>query len=297
MARINEKLELIEKMNYVDLLSYIEETNRCPGGKRTISEIVNYTHISKKSNILEIGSNTGFTSIELAKILDDPTIIGIDVNANAVKKSQELLSGESAEVQRKVSFEIGDASDLRFSDSYFDLIVTGGANGFIAEKSRKIAVSEYRRVLKTNGFLAATQLFYHKPVPQKILTDLEKVLGFPIRPLRRAYWLKLFLNSGFELYNFKEKKMRKRSLQTLNEYVDYIIESSEPLKGEDDLVKNAVRKRWYEIMDIFNNNHEYLSFMIVILRNTDNAEQREFFFEDDFMDPYTICKEEEEWDV
>ena len=152
------KQEIIDEMNYVDLLSYIEETNRCPGGKRTITKIMNSVFLPSNPKILEIGSNTGFTSIELAKLIEDANIIGIDVNENAVEKSKVILKKEHMYIQKKVDFRVGDASDLDFEDNSFDMIITGGANTFINESDREKAVKEYRRLLKPNGFLSITNL-------------------------------------------------------------------------------------------------------------------------------------------
>ena len=285
----------VEDMNYVDLLSYIEEVNRCPGGKRSIVKMLNTIHLPVNPKILEIGSNTGFTSMELSKLLKDAEIIGIDVNQNAVEKSEELLSREVYEVKKNISFQLGDASNLEFDTEYFDLIVTGGANTFVSEEKRSKAIQEYKRVLKPNGFLSITQLFYDKPVPKKILDELEGVLGFRIKPWRRSYWLNLFLETNFELFEYKEYELQERSVEELNQYVDYIIENSPTLKDETSETVEKIKRRWFEIMAVFNKNHRYLSYMTVVLRNSKVEEQREFFFEKGVDDPWIIRQEEEYW--
>ncbi|MFV8240799.1 class I SAM-dependent methyltransferase [Aerococcus viridans] len=289
------KQEIIDEMNYVDLLSYIEETNRCPGGKRTITKIMNSVFLPSNPKILEIGSNTGFTSIELAKLIEDANIIGIDVNENAVEKSKVILKKEPMYIQKKVDFRVGDASDLDFEDNSFDMIITGGANTFINESDREKAVKEYRRLLKPNGFLSITNLFYDKPIPKDLLDDLEKVLNFRIKPWRRAYWLDLFLSSGMELFSYNEQKMKKRKEVELLDYVDEIIDDAELYKEHDDKFVKQIKSRWYEIMKTFNDNHEYLSFMMIVMRNNTTNEQREFFLEEDVIDPWTIKYEEKIW--
>jgi len=285
----------IDSMGYVDLLSYIEETNRCPGGKRTITKILNSIFLPCKANILEIGSNTGFTSIELAKLID-ANIIGIDINENAVKKSKELLKKEPELVQAKVDFQVGNAVKTEFRNDTFDLIITGGANTFIDEDKRAIAIKEYKRLLRENGFLAITNLFYSKPVPAELLDKLEKILSFRIKPWKRAYWLDLFLKSNMELFSYEEVEMQKRNENDLKEYVNEIIDESFACKDFANEFIDNIKAKWYEIMKVFNDNHEYLSFMIVILRNNPVHEQRELFIEKGAIDPWTIVREEKSWD-
>ena len=70
-------------MSYVDFISFIKETNRCPGGKDTINWILKNSFANDKTRVLEIGSNTGFSSLEVARLLKC-NVLGIDVVANAV---------------------------------------------------------------------------------------------------------------------------------------------------------------------------------------------------------------------
>lgn len=285
--------------NYVDLLSFVEETNRCPGGKRTINKILQLTLLNSRNGynlkILEIGSNTGFTSIEIAKLIPGSRVIGIDVNSNAVKAANEKLQLQTNELNDRVTFIVGDASDLPFEDNEFDLVICGGANTFINEKFREKAVAEYRRVLKPYGFLSVTNLFYNQPVPKNILEDLKKVLGFEIKPWRRSYWLNLLNNSGMEIYHYDEIEMEAKTEERVKENSYEIVSKSS--KFIDLSLKNrkGLLNRWNEIMNIFNSNHKYLSFMLAILRNDVIDEQDELFTEKNIFDIKSIIKEPKLW--
>lgn len=274
-------------MSYVDLLSYIEEVNRCPGGKRSINNILTKAILPDNAQILEIGSNTGFTSIEIAK-MKNCKVVGIDVNPQAVEKSNYLLSKEPQFIQDRVSFQVGDAADLQFEDNQFDLVVTGGANTFIPEHDREKALSEYRRVLKPYGLLSVTHLFYHKAVPQEVLTNLKEVLGFEVKPWTKYYWLDLLLKSGLELYSFDETEMQARPAEVLELFTSNLIDGSPALEDFDAATKESFKKRWFEIMNVFNENHRYLSFMTVLLRNQFVEEQQELFLEKGTIDPWNL---------
>lgn len=273
---------------YVNLLSYIEETNRCPGGKRTINEILLKTLLfarNKKIKVLEIGSNTGFTSIEIAKVID-AEIVGIDVNENAVRQANVILNKESNEVSEKVTFQVGDATNIDFEDDYFDLIITGGANTFI--RDREQAIKEYKRVLKPNGFLAITNLFYNKKVPVELLENLKNILDFEIKPWKREYWLDLFLSSNMELYFYDEQEMQSRSEEILESYIEHLMSEYSNKNNSNEIPLNEIKEKWTNIMRTFNDNHKYLSYMIVILRNNTVNEQQEFFIEKGTIDPWNL---------
>lgn len=274
-------------MSYVDLLSYIEEVNRCPGGKRTINEILVHALLRDQATILEIGSNTGFTSLEIAR-MKDCRIYGIDVNAQAVNKAKEILQKEPAFLRERVSFQVGDAAQLPFENSQFDLVITGGANTFIPEKDRGQALREYRRVLKPYGLLSVTNLFYHQPVPPSLLKQLHDILGFEVKPWTKFYWLDLLMQSGLELYWYKESQMQYRPETVLRSYTDALIAQSPALQALTNEQQQLFRKRWFEIMSVFNENHRYLSFMTVLLRNSCLPEQQELFFEQGAVDPWNL---------
>ena len=80
--------EDISKMDYNQLIGLVKETNRPPGGRRTLFEIINRTCIDRESRVLEIGTSTGFTAIELSKLVKCK-IISIDINEMSLKEAQD----------------------------------------------------------------------------------------------------------------------------------------------------------------------------------------------------------------
>src|SRR5690606_23099308 len=129
--------------------------------------------LTKDSHVLEIGSNTGFTSLEIAHLVNCK-VDGIDVSESCVLESKERLKQDTAKIQKLVNFSIGSAYDVPFKNETFDLVVTGGATSFMDEKSK--AISEYIRVTKPWGFISATQLFYAKEPPRKIINDVSTAI-------------------------------------------------------------------------------------------------------------------------
>lgn len=266
--------EYIESLNYTDFISFLKETNRCPGGKRSLREIVTQTGVYDSANILDIGSNTGFNSLELAHITRS-NIFGVDVSESCVNESIARLNDDLPEVKERVQFRIGSAYDLPFENASFDLVLCNGATSFMEDKAT--AVTEYYRVLKPWGFLAATQLFYSSKPPAELLEAVGAVLGVTIDYRTRDDWKQILnANDEHELYYFSEHKFKHVSSKEVEQYVELFL-SKEHIATLDDTVKQAIRTKWLSIMSVFAENNDYLSFFIAIYRKNLHPEEPELF--------------------
>ncbi|HVX92982.1 MAG TPA: class I SAM-dependent methyltransferase [Candidatus Dojkabacteria bacterium] len=267
----------IEGMSYTDFISFIKETNRCPGGKDTIRKIVQNSFVDDKSRILDVGSNTGFTTLELAHITRS-RIDGIDISDACVKTANDLLKSDTSFVKSRVKFQVGSAYEIPFNDEVFDLVVTGGATSFMDKKQK--AVSEYLRVLKSWGFLSVTQLFYVNKPPQKVLDKVSNAIGVKIEPWGEEEWRNVFLNvqsnQKLELYYYESNKLSARSEKDIDEYIGYFINKPH-LANLSNEVKEVISKKWKNYIDIFNENHKYLGYFIALFRKTKYPEEPELF--------------------
>jgi len=270
-------VEEITKLNYTDFISLIKETNRCPGGKDTIRKIVQNTFIDENSRVLDVGSNTGFTSLELSHI-SKAKISGIDVSEACVNTANALLATDIEEVRKRVDFQVGSAYEIPFENDTFDLVVTGGATSFMDKKQQ--AISEYKRVLKSWGFLSATQLFYTTKPPQAVVDAVSNAIGVTINPWLEQDWKNVFLEtqeSGvLELYYYEKNELQSRPVEVIEEYMEYFI-AKDHLKEYSEDVRNAIRKKWKMYIDVFNENHKYLGYFISLFRKTQYPEEPELF--------------------
>lgn len=269
---------------YVDLLSLIGETNRCPGGKQTIRRIANRLGIGPHTKVLEIGSNTGFTSLELAKITGC-TASGIDVIPAAVAEAERTRLRLPKEIADRVSFTVGDACQIPHPDASFDVVVCGGANTFVQD--REAALREYQRVLRPYGFVSVTNLFYRTPPSQALLDDLESILGFAVPPYGLEDWLKVLAPPEFEIYSVQAHDLTDRPEWVVEAYVDDLC-SPERLPDMDEEMRARVRKDWLRVCSVFNRNHSHLGFMELTLRKRqhDDEEQPELYLVPGSWDPY-----------
>lgn len=265
----------IEQMSYTDFIALLDETNRCPGGKKTIRRIRELIHVDDKTNILDVGSNTGFTSLELARITH-ANISGIDVSESCVSQAKKSLSKDTKSVQSRVTFQVASAYSIPFPDDNFDLIMAGGATGFMDDKSK--AIREYLRVLRPWGFLVMSPLTYHTQPPQQIVDDVSEIIGTTIKPMTTEDWVNMVdvATKDFELYFNEPHKLSPRTSREIDEYMDYFL-NKDHIKNLPEVVKGAIKKRWLSILKVFNENHKYLGYSIIVFRKRPVVEEPELF--------------------
>lgn len=266
--------EYIKSLSYTDFISFIKETNRCPGGKDSIRRIVKNSFLGENSKVLDVGSNTGFNSMEFAHITKSK-VYGIDISKSCVDESVSTLNKDTEEVKKRVSFKVGSAYDIPFENNFFDLVMCGGATSFMDNKSK--AVTEYFRVLKPWGFLAVTQLFYNQKPPTEVLDSVSKIINAKIKYLNKQDWIDIFnANSNHELYYFKEFKFENRTQRDLVNYINLFLEKPHIVNLDAD-VKKEIYNKWLGYMSAFMENNKYLSYFIALFRKNIYSEEKEFF--------------------
>jgi ubiquinone/menaquinone biosynthesis C-methylase UbiE len=269
-------VEKVLNMSYVDFISFLQETNRCPGGKRTIHDIINISKIDRHSRVLEVGSNTGFTSLEIARKVKCK-ISGIDVCDEAIKESKRVRSLDTKEIQDLVDFSYGSSYEIPFEDNSFDLLVCGGATSFMDQK--ETAIKEYFRVLKPWGFLSIANLCYTENPPESVTNNVSKIIGVKINPWGSKEWMDVFSsNSDFEIYHKEVRKLGSQPDDKIKEYVEYFL-NKEHIKQLPSDIQDAIRERWTSILKVFNENHKYLGFLMVFFRKRYLPEEPELFTE------------------
>jgi len=265
----------VERMTYVQFISLLRETNRCPGGKQTILAIARTANLHAGSRILDIGCNTGFTSLELAKVTP-ARIIGVDVVPEAIVEAVRWRDQLPHSIADRVEFIVGNALDLPFPDERFDLVVVGGATSFIERKYE--AVAEYTRVLVPYGLLSVTNLIYREPPPQEVIDGLSEIIGVPIEPYGCDDWMRIFLSTGLEVYAYEERELAARPPEIVERYVVQMVDRPHLAVVPAETIE-TIRSRLLETMLVFNENHRYLGYMRVFLRRDVVPEQPELFIE------------------
>jgi len=104
--------------------------------------------------ILDIGTGPGYLPIEIAKMLQNIRIDCIDPISKSIKIARE--NAVRAGVADRVHFEVGDASQLRFKENSYDMIISTGVLHELKEPVK--VLNGCYRVLKPGG-----RVFIHDP--------------------------------------------------------------------------------------------------------------------------------------
>ncbi len=79
----------------------------------------------QRGKVLEVSSGPGYISIEMARLLPEIELVGLDISDTMV----EIATRNASEygVSQRVTFRQGDAADMPFEDSSFDFVISSGA--------------------------------------------------------------------------------------------------------------------------------------------------------------------------
>lgn len=255
MMTVNE----IEKMPYFDFLAHLDEHNRPPGGKDTLRLLVQNAFITEKSNVLVVACNSGYSTFEVAH-LSKCKITGLDINKEAIKTAGKFLKKYHQDLKGKVNFVVGDGSMLPFKDNSYDVTFSAGGTAFIPDFKK--ALREYERVTKPWGFVADIIFFNHSKAPDSVLNNINTLIGTNFKHRTMEYWIEQYKNTGLEVYYYVHEKLTPASKEKITDYCHSLVDQ----KDWSDDVKKIAFKRLYLLMDLFNENHKYLSYGVFIMR-------------------------------
>ncbi|MFX1286605.1 MAG: class I SAM-dependent methyltransferase [Promethearchaeota archaeon] len=107
---------------------------------------------TKAKKALEIGCGTAGCAINVLKTLkrDNIHITGIDISKKMIKFGREKI--KKANLEDKISLEVGNATDLPFQDKEFDMVFSrGGVLSYTTEPSKLL--QQIKRVLCIGGVI------------------------------------------------------------------------------------------------------------------------------------------------
>jgi SAM-dependent methyltransferase len=251
--------EAIERMNFSELVGLVNEPNTPSGGGKTVRRVLQQVRLDASSRVLEIGSNTGFTSIEIASWVPCP-VVGVDINPRSIALARAKGSEHDL---RNVTFTEADALSLPFPDGAFDLVFCSNTTSFILDRQR--AITEYYRVLRPRGVLAAVPIYYREPPPNELRRRVEEAVGAEIPPRDIGYWRALFDHPEAPLIFEEEHAYVHQSPERIAGYVDRVM--SQPLlAGYAPELRATMAARLRYFYDLFNENLRYARYAILLYR-------------------------------
>lgn len=275
MNKNTKKIGPIGEMDYSSFVGLINERNRPSGGIKTVQSVAVNAFISEKKRMLEIGSNTGFASVNMS-LLTDCHVVGIDINQLSVDEASRYAKEQG--VKDRVQFIKGSATELPFKDEEFDVVWASNVTSFIEDK--KQAILEYLRVLRPGGTLVVVPIYYNSEVPQNILEEVSKAIGVQVKKWDKSFWLNLFndisdrINTNLQLYYEKDFEYLNRA-DFIPKYVDQIIENNASNFSEEE--RKQLKERFAYFMNLFNENLKYAGFSIFLFQKRSKRDEIELF--------------------
>ena len=109
-------------------------------------------HIRPDMHILDIGCGPGSITADLAALVPQGSVIGIDVGPGVIEEARSMAAKRGL---KNIGFEVGDAHALDFPDHKFDVIHAHQVLQHIGDPPH--ALREWQRVTKQGGIIASRE--------------------------------------------------------------------------------------------------------------------------------------------
>jgi ubiquinone/menaquinone biosynthesis C-methylase UbiE len=123
-------------------------------------------HLKPDMKILDIGCGPGNITCDLASLVPQGSVIGMDRVESVVTQAQSLAHERGV---GNVSFAVGDVFKLAYADGEFDVVHAHQVLQHLGDPTA--ALKEMRRVTKSGGIVAARDLSHalHWPETQELV--------------------------------------------------------------------------------------------------------------------------------
>jgi len=260
-----------ERINYSEYVGLVGETNRPSGGIKTVQTVCVNAFIDENKKVLEIGCNTGFTSLNITR-LTNAQVIGIDLVEESLKEAKRRAKSENL---NRVNFIKASATDLTFEDESFDVVWLSNVLSFIEDKSK--ALGECLRVLKKNGFLVFVPIYYIKPIPEEIIHKVGEAIGTNINVRSKNEWIKFIKEFPIPteiIYN--KDYVYENASDDIGHYLEEVFEKDD-LNILDKEEFEELKQKGKYFMELFNENLKYAGYSIFIIQKRQFKEEKELF--------------------
>ena len=110
-------------------------------------------HLRPGQRILDFGCGPGTISVGLAKAVDPGELHGVDMEVSQIELARSVAKVGGHD---NATFHVGDVTDLRFEDNFFD--VAHCHNVLMHVPDTAAVLAEVKRVLKPGGIIACREM-------------------------------------------------------------------------------------------------------------------------------------------
>lgn len=246
-------------IDFSRLVGLLNEPNMPSGGGATIRRVIDLARLRRGCRVLEVGSNTGYTSIEFASWIDGQ-VTGLDINPVSTAFARDKAASCGL---RNVTFDVGDGQDLPYPDGAFDLIYCSNVTSFMDDHRK--ARDEYYRVLADDGLLVAVPIYYHTAPPEDLRRRVGEAIGVDLAVTSQQYWSDLFADPRAHLLERESYEYERQSAERIAAYVDRVLDQPH-LRAIDPSVRDAATARLSYFYSLFDENLSYARYDILVYR-------------------------------
>lgn len=261
----------IGAMSYNELIGLTRETNRPPGSAESIARIAQRSFLRPGVRVLEIGTATGFTAIELVRLVGC-TVEAIDINPLSIEEAGRRA--KEAGVAERITFRVADAVDTGFDAESFDMVFCGNVTSLIDARER--ALAEYLRVLRPNGLLAATPMYYLEPPPHDLVTAVSDALDVNVVPAFRDHSLGFFDRPPLRCVWTEDYAFDHVPDERVRRFVREVL-AQPHLDALDADARACLAERYGGFMMLFRDNLTLMGYTLALFRRDDTAGDSELF--------------------
>ncbi len=188
----------LEGLSWYGIVSKLGLLSFNTQGNKPIELVAKLARITDSSTILVVGCGAGGTTLHLAETTG-AAVYGIDISPESIRTASALAS--KSLFREKLHFQIGDANELSFSPSTFDLVVTE----FMAFFLQQSAFEGFFSALKSGGQIALAELVKDSKVNAKADAKIlaaeqaySAVLGYKFHVPLITEYIEWLTKAGFE---------------------------------------------------------------------------------------------------
>ena len=262
--------EAIESMSYNDLIGLVRETNRIPGGSATVHGIAARCHIRPEHHVLDIGTSTGETAIELGT-LTGCHVLGVDLNENSLTEARRRAGVLGLD---RVEFRRGDATALDLEDQSMDVVICGNVTSLVDDRAK--ALQEYVRVLRGNGHLIAAPMYYVEEPSDHIVERVRDAIQVPIEVQYRAQATDFYLSPELTVLDLIDYRFDRIDDAGVTRFCDEILQRPH-LEALASDARQVLDRVYRDRMFLFRDNLALMGFTIMVFRKPREHTDPELF--------------------
>jgi SAM-dependent methyltransferase len=251
--------EEISRLDFSSIVALTNEPNTPSGAHESIRIILSAIPTSRIRRVLDVGCNTGFATLELASWLN-ADVVGIDLNEQSILLARERAAQAGLS---HVKFEQGNLLEMPFDAATFDLVYCNNVTSFV--QNRFAAISEYTRVLRPMGVLAAIPIYYRQIPTAAIVRAVSEAIGAPIEARGIEQWLECFSAPGLDLIFRQDFVYDRISSGRIAEYATGVTAPDRTM-WLNEVQRKAVRERLETLYSLFDENLAFCGFSVLLYR-------------------------------